>query len=254
MEDRKVRIALLGYGRMGRLVGTLAPDYGCHVVAIIDSGADATNSVLSQDTLADAEVCIDFTQPSAVLTNVHAVSALGRAMVVGTTGWQQQLDEAQRIVKKAGTGLVHGANFSIGMNAFYAIVDAAAEIMAGMPGYDTFGLELHHRGKADSPSGTARTLSQIVLKRMNGKKKVLFDTINRPIEAEELHFTSVRAGAIPGTHLIGFDSPADTIELKHTARSREGFAVGALLAARWIAGKRGVFDFRDIFFELLRQP
>ncbi|MCD4828872.1 MAG: 4-hydroxy-tetrahydrodipicolinate reductase [Candidatus Cloacimonetes bacterium] len=248
----RLPIALIGYGRMGHILHDLAADNGCEVVTIIDPYHEDGHKAINRQAVGDARVCIDFSQPDAAPGNIRAVCELGLPMVVGTTGWQRHLAEVGEMVSTHGVGLVHGANFSVGMNAFYAIVDAAAELMNGLPGYDPFGLELHHNGKADSPSGTAHTLSQILLARLERKTAARFDRVQDGIEPNELHFASVRAGAVPGTHIVGFDSPADTIELKHTARNRTGFAVGALLAARWVAERKGLFDFRDIFFEVIR--
>ncbi len=242
-----LKIALIGYGQMGKILERLAPKNGCEVVAIIDPHHPDYPSEITPETLKDASVCIEFTQPGAVLDNIKAIAACGRNMVIGTTGWK--LDEAK--LDQNQIGMVHGSNFSVGMNAMYMIVEAAAKIMNALPEYDPYGYELHHRLKKDSPSGTAKTLAQILLNRIDRKNRCEFDKLDREIEVDELHFSSTRAGSIPGEHVIGFDSPADSVRIVHTARNREGFAMGALRAAKWIDGVTGIYDFREIFRELV---
>jgi 4-hydroxy-tetrahydrodipicolinate reductase len=155
------------------------------------------------------------------------------------------------MVKSSGIGMVYADNFSLGMNLFYRLIDYAGKIMDKVKEYEAFGFEMHHRFKADSPSGTARVISDIMLNNLSRKSSVQFERLNRPIRQDEFHFVSLRGGNIPGVHCIGFDSDADTIELKHTARNRNGFAVGALLAANMINGKTGLYSFRDIFDQLV---
>ncbi len=245
---QKLKIALVGYGQMGKILERMAPEHGCEVVAIIDPYQEGYPSEITPETLKDAEVCIEFTQPDAVIGNMKAIAACGRNMVVGTTGWKPE------DVRIDGTkiGMVYGSNFSVGMNAMYLIVEAAANVMNALPEYDPYGYELHHKLKKDSPSGTARTLAGILLENIDRKDRALYDCIERKIEPEELHFSSTRAGNIPGEHVIGFDSAADSIQIVHTARNREGLALGAIKAAKWIAGKKGVHDFRAIFRELVK--
>ncbi|MBT4333854.1 MAG: 4-hydroxy-tetrahydrodipicolinate reductase, partial [Candidatus Cloacimonetes bacterium] len=143
------------------------------------------------------------------------------------------------------TGFIYGSNFSVGMNLFFSIIESAAKLMNKAEDYDLFGLEMHHNKKKDSPSGTAKVLSEIILQNIDRKTKVQYDKLDRKIEQDELHFTSVRSGNIPGTHSISFDSEADTIELKHTARNRNGLALGAIKAAKWINNKTGFYNFTD---------
>jgi len=194
-----MRIAIVGYGKMGRLIEQLAPDYGCTVHACIDIGGD-----LRQAKGADA--AIEFTIPSAVLSNVEGLAAIGVPVVVGTTGWLLEMDQVRASVEKHGTGLVWSPNFSIGVNVFARLVREAAQLLAKEPQYGAWAWEIHHHTKRDAPSGT-------LLKLVHEMKAVGYE---RPIDA-----ASNRAGAHPGTHEIGFDSAADTITLRHTARSRE---------------------------------
>jgi 4-hydroxy-tetrahydrodipicolinate reductase len=242
----RLPIAIIGYGAMGHLIEKLAPDHRCEVVAIIDP-LTGTPTITAEST-GEAEVLIDFTNPSAVRGNAEAAAALGKNLVIGTTGWETD----RKAVTALGDyiGIVYGANFSIGVNLFYQIVETAARLMDAFPEYDPFGVEMHHNRKADSPSGTAKQLAGIVVDHLERKNAALYDRINRRIEPNEFHFASVRAGSIPGTHLVGFDSPSDTIELRHTVRNREGLANGALRAARWIRDKKGFHSFTDVFPEL----
>jgi 4-hydroxy-tetrahydrodipicolinate reductase len=240
-----LKIALIGYGKMGKMIEEKAKLMPMEIVAKIDPlQADCAREITAE-TLNGAEVCIEFTHPSAVIDNIVKVCSLGRNLVVGTTGWHDKLDEVKAMVEKSGIGMIYGSNLSIGMNLFYEIVEKAAQEFAKYDEYDAFGLELHHRQKADSPSGTAKELGNILLSGFESKTKLLYEKPEGKIQPEELHFASVRAGFIPGTHTIGFDSEADTIELTHRARNRTGFALGALKAALWIAGKQGFYTFRD---------
>lgn len=225
-----MKIALIGYGKMGRLVETVAKGRGHTIVAIIDPHQET--KTIDKTSLKGAEVCIDFTHPTTVLSNLKACASLGLNVVIGTTGWDQQLPQVKEIVNKSGIGCLYSANFSIGVNLFIKMVEEAAKLMNHFDEYDVAGLEYHHKQKVDSPSGTAKMLTEALLK--NGPRK------------KQCDFSSVRCGSIPGTHTIVFDSPADTITLSHEARSREGFAKGAVTAAEWIQGKKGLFTINDL--------
>jgi len=216
-----VRIAIVGYGKMGRLVEHLALARGIEVGAKIDIGDDPV-------TIDNVDVAIDFTMPGAVIGNVERIAARGINIVVGTTGWQDQMPRVKEIVEQHDIGLVWSPNFSIGVNAFFRIVEAASRLLND---YEAWAWEIHHSAKKDAPSGT-------LLK--------LVEEMKRAGYTGHVDVASNRAGKIPGTHEIGFDSAADTITLRHTARSREGFALGALKAAEWIAGKKGFHEFSEI--------
>ncbi len=246
-----IQIALIGYGKMGRMVHSLAEAAQCRICAIIDPEEPDYPSVINSETLGDAEVCIDFTHPAAVIDNLKKTVGCGKSVVIGTTGWLERMEEAREIISRYDGSMLWGANFSIGMNLFSRIVAAAAEAFDHFEGYDVYGCELHHRQKADSPSGTAIELSKIILDNMTRKEYPLYDRSENRIKPEELHFASIRAGFIPGTHTVGFDSEADTIELVHRVRSRSCFASGALQAARWIAGRKGIFSFQDMIKDIL---
>ncbi len=230
-------LALLGYGAMGRLVEQLAPRYG-FTVELRYTGADQrAGVVLDAERLRGAQVAIDFSTAAAVADNVERLAPLGVAVVIGTTGWADQLPRVRQAALAHGIGLVHGANFSIGVQVFYSIVAAAAQALAGDAEYDPWLYEIHHRRKRDAPSGTLRELRQVM-------ERAGYD---RPLDV-----ASSRAGAIPGTHVVGFDSEADTIRLEHQARNRSGFAQGALRAARWVLGHRGVYAWTDVWQDVAR--
>jgi 4-hydroxy-tetrahydrodipicolinate reductase len=219
-----MKLAIVGYGKMGKLIEQLAPEYGFTVHARVDVG-------YSPDLLKGSDVAIEFSSPDAVLGNIETLAALGIPAVVGTTGWLEHMDRVRSAVDKGGAGLVWAANFSIGVNVFLRAVHEAARLLASEPAYGAWAWEIHHSTKKDAPSGTLLALV----------KEMKAAGYQRNIDV-----SSSRAGTHPGTHEIGFDSAADTITLRHTARSREGFARGALKAAQWIPGKKGVFEFKEI--------
>ena len=190
---------------------------------------------LVRDTLRGVDVAVEFSNAAAAPENVRCLAAEGVRTVVGTTGWYAQLAEVRRAVEESQSGVVWGANFSIGVNVFLQIVAQAAALFAAHPAYEAWGWEMHHAAKKDAPSGTLLRLA---------------DAMHASGYEKSISLSANRAGTHPGTHEIGFDAPEDTITLRHTARSREGFARGALEAARWLAGKQGFFEFREILGEL----
>ena len=247
-----MNIAIIGYGKMGREIEKIAKSKGINVASIIDpSDSNARYRAISQESLKDADVCLDFTNPEAALENIRKAAALGKNIVVGTTGWYGRMDEARKIVEKAGTGLIWSGNFSIGVNIFFGIVENSAKIIDKFDDYDIFVHELHHSQKADSPSGTAAMIGKILIGSIRRKSKIVTEEVKRRIEPDELHISSTRAGKIFGTHIVGFDSDADSIELRHTAKGRQGFASGALMAAEWINGKRGFYGIADMMDEIM---
>lgn len=226
-------LAIVGYGKMGKLIEQLAAGYGFTVKLKLDEFNNARYEGLTPENFRGIDVAIDFSIPSAVPTNVEGISALGINIVVGTTGWLEHLDRVRGAVEKNGIGLVWSPNYSVGVNAFLRLVAEAARLLASQPEYGAWAHEIHHSTKKDAPSGT-------LLKLVDEMKKAGY--------ARGIDVSSNRAGAHPGTHEIGFDSAADTITLRHVARSREGFARGALQAAQWIVGKKGIYEFADIVF------
>jgi 4-hydroxy-tetrahydrodipicolinate reductase len=223
-----VKLAIIGNGAMGRLVRTLAEADGHEVGRIITSQDSARGMDELAELLRGHDAAIDFSIAAAVLKNIEAAARAGVPLVEGTTGWNDREAEARRLVAAHAGALVYGANFSVGVNLFYRIVARAAELFAATD-YAPFIEEAHHSRKRDAPSGTALKLRDLLAARI----------------AHDISVASTRAGHIPGTHRVGFDSAADHITLTHTARTREGFAAGALLAARWIEGKRGVYEFSE---------
>jgi 4-hydroxy-tetrahydrodipicolinate reductase len=228
-----MNLALIGYGKMGKLIEQLAPTQGAVVQLKLDEFNNANFEGITSQNFRGVDVAIDFSIPVAAVENIERISALGVNIVVGTTGWFEHLDRVRTVIANNGTGLVWSPNFSIGVNAFFRIVAEAARLMANETAYEAWAYEIHHSAKKDAPSGTLwKLIEQMKKAGYTGK-----------IDA-----SSNRAGAHPGTHEIGFDSAADTITLRHAARSREGFAQGALRAASWIAGKKGFYEFSDIVF------
>jgi 4-hydroxy-tetrahydrodipicolinate reductase len=230
-----MNLAIVGYGKMGHLIDELAPQYGCEVKLRLDVDNNAKFEGLTKENFRGIDAAIEFSTPSTAPENIERVARLGVNAVVGTTGWFSEMDRARKAVERAGTGLVWSPNFSVGVSIFFQLVAEAARRMGRQNEYGAWAWEIHHATKKDAPSGTLLALVETM--KQNGYP--------RPIDT-----SASRAGAHPGTHEIGFDSAADTITIRHTARSREGFARGALRAARWIVGKRGFFDFRQIVNEL----
>ena len=234
-----MRIALIGYGKMGREIESIARQQGETIAQVFEIG-----NVVRPESLSDVDVCIDFSMPDAVLSNIRAAVAARRDIVVGTTGWYQHLPELKNEVKES--GLLYSANFSLGMNYFFRLVRRAGELMNGAAEYDPYVHEVHHRQKLDSPSGTALRLARILMETIDRKKEILTQPSVGQIGPEMLHVTSTRAGVVAGTHTVAFDSEADFIELKHVAKTRQGFALGALAAARWLHGRKGIYTMDDV--------
>ncbi|MBN1780284.1 dihydrodipicolinate reductase [bacterium] len=232
-----MKIGLVGYGKMGKIIESLAPNHGLEVGARFDIGNPLQDDAQTRQILKDIPVLIEFSTPESVMHNIRCGLALEKQMVVGTTGWHDHIDEVKDLVEKNGTGLVHASNFSLGVNLFYEILKNAGPIMARFEQYVPFMEEQHHQFKKDAPSGTAKVIRELI--------QPYFDT--------EIPISCVRAGYIPGSHAVVFDSRVDTIKLEHVARNREGFAEGALIAARWIQDQKGLFGFQDILGTLLQQ-
>jgi len=247
-----MNIAIIGYGKMGHEIEKAARDRGISTIRIDPNAEGADYREISRESLKDADVCVEFTNPDVVVGNIEKVSKLGKNIVVGTTGWYGSMDKVKGVVKNAGIGLIWSGNFSIGVNAYFKIIEQAGKIMNNIKDYDVFVHEFHHSQKADSPSGTAVMIGKIIIENMERKNKVVTEELKRKIEPNELHISSTRGGSIPGTHIVGFDSAADTIELKHTARNRSGFALGAVMAAEWIKGRKGFYDINDLMKDIVQ--
>lgn len=241
-----MHLALIGYGKMGKEINSLAKNRNITIKSIIDPiEPAATHKKISLEALKNIDVAIDFTHPSVVFENIEKIAACKVNLVVGTTGWLDKLGEVQDIVEINQTGLIYSSNFSIGVNLFWKILERACELFNQFEEYDVFGSEFHHAKKADAPSGTAKSCADIILKNFPRKKNLITHALDRPIQPEELNFTATRGGAVPGTHSVYFDSAIDTVEITHAARNRQGFAAGALACAEWIYGKKGIYTMEE---------
>jgi 4-hydroxy-tetrahydrodipicolinate reductase len=229
--SRPLNLVVLGIGKTGSLVAQVAAERG-HRVQTIDADVNANAAWLTRENLQAADVLIDFTTPDAVLPNIAAAIRASKPMVVGTTGWYREIERIKKLVEDAGTGFVFGANFSYGVNLFFQIMKAAAPALK--QGYTGHITETHHVHKKDAPSGTAITLRRI----LQAGSEV------------EVGITSIRQGEVTGVHTLELESAGDHLLLTHEARSRRTFAEGAVLAAEWIAGKRGFYEFKDVFAQL----
>jgi 4-hydroxy-tetrahydrodipicolinate reductase len=226
-----LKILLVGHGKMGRIVESIAAEYGCDIAGVIDPQSASHGGGPDAERWRGVDVAVDFTSPDAVMRNAPLLARRGINLVIGTTGWAQHEAGLRRIVADAGIGAVVAPNFSTGVVLFEAIVAHAAKLFAPQRDFGAFLHEAHHAAKKDAPSGTALLL----------RRAMEQAGFTRPIDV-----SSTRAGSIPGTHTIGFDGPAETITLSHAARDRSAFARGALTAARWVVGKRGWYTMKDV--------
>ena len=224
---------------MGHEIETAAREQGETIAGTFDIG-----NPVDVASLADVDVCIEFSTPQTVLQNIRVAIEARRDIVVGTTGWYDHLPEIRASVRDS--GLLYSPNFSIGVNIVFRLVRNAAKLMNKATEYDLYIHETHHRQKVDSPSGTALKLGEILLSEIDRKKRLETHALERRIEPEELHVSSTRVGTFAGTHTVGFESEADLIEITHTAKSRRGFALGAVRAAQWLKGRKGVFTMDDV--------
>jgi 4-hydroxy-tetrahydrodipicolinate reductase len=233
-----MKLAIVGYGKMGHLVEQLAPRFGFEVAIKLDEFNNKGACGITEADFRGIDVAIEFSVPDAAVANLSKLAALRVPVVVGTTGWLDHLDEVKAEVERHQSALVWSPNFSIGVQIFFRTAAEMAKLMAKQPDYGAWAWEIHHQTKRDTPSGTIHKLMEAM--RQAGYSK-------------PVNLSSNRAGAHPGTHEIGFDAPADSLTLRHTARSREGFARGALQAAQWIAGKQGFYEFSEILFATKRE-
>lgn len=255
MSAKKARlnVALVGYGRMGKEIEAILVERGHKVVARFDpSGGEGVETEVKASLLSGMDGVIEFSLPGAVRSNAKIYGQAKINAVIGTTGWDADRDEVKKIVESAGIGYVYGSNYSIGAHLFFRLVADAARLINGVDEYDMMIHEFHHKGKADSPSGTALTAAAHVLANLDRKTVIQTESLDRPIRPEELHVSSTRGGAIPGVHTAMLDSLADSIEITHTARSRRGFALGSVLALEWLLGKRGFHNVEDWINDVLK--
>ncbi|HET9039934.1 MAG TPA: dihydrodipicolinate reductase C-terminal domain-containing protein, partial [Gemmatimonadales bacterium] len=228
-----MRIVIIGDGKMGRAVASLAEARGHVIHALVGGGENASGRALTAERLKGADVAVEFTRPDAAVANLERLVDAGVPVVTGTTGWLDQLPRVTAHVERCGGALLHAANFSFGVHLFLRAARDLAARFAGHPEFDAFILEEHHAAKLDAPSGTARELRQ---------------RVRASDPARDFPITSIRAGTTPGTHLVAYDGQYERVTLAHVARSRGGFAAGALAAAEWLPGRRGVFTVEDMLF------
>lgn len=231
----EMKIAIIGYGKMGKLIDRLAPEYGFDVSLRLNRENNGNGQGFVEKNFEGVSVAIEFSTALAAADNIERAARLGVNIVTGTTGWFGEIDRARKAAEQTGVGIVWGSNYSVGIHIFGQVVSQTARLMGTQEEYESWAWEIHHAAKKDAPSGTLLALV----------KKMKESNYDRRIDVN-----SNRAGQHPGTHEIGFDSGSDTITLRHVARNRECYARGALRAARWVVGKKGFFDFKDIFDQL----
>lgn len=253
MANSRLKIALVGYGRMGQEIETILVERGHAVAARFDTQAmPGVDTLLSPEKLAGLDGVIEFSLPGAVAANAAVYAQAGVSVVLGTTGWEKDRDTVRALVEKAGTAYLYGSNFSVGVHLFYRLTAKLAALVDGQDQYDIAIHEFHHNKKADSPSGTALSAAEHVLAHCSRKTAIQADALrDRPIRPEELHVSSTRLGSIPGTHTVFADSLADSIEITHTVRSRRGLALGSVLAMEWLQGKRGFMEVSAFMSDVL---
>lgn len=234
-----MRIAIVGFGRMGRMVYGKIVESGVHAIsAVIDpyaAGPKITSRELTAAALASSDAAIDFTAPEKALENIGIYAEASIPVAIGTTGWYERMDEAKAIVERTGARIICSANFSIGVSIFLQLVSEAGRLIDKAGGYDAAIEEIHHRGKADAPSGTALMAAERLISAMHAKTGIIRGNPEGRIPDDRIGISSLRVGHVPGTHTVTLDGEDDTIEIRHTARSRSGFASGAIKAAEWIA-------------------
>lgn len=247
-----MKVAVVGYGRMGQNIKKILLNEKKITVVTIDKyNENADYDKLTHDSLSDVDVAIDFTFPNEVISNTKIYVKNNINVVMGTTGWYDKINEVKNIVGK-NIGFIWSGNFSLGVNIFFRIIKASAKLFNNFSEYDPLLYEIHHKQKQDSPSGTASMIAKILINELTNKKNIITDKLNKKINEDEIHTASIRGGYYPGTHTVMFDSIVDTIELKHTARNRDGFANGSIAAAKWINGKKGFYSIDDYMNDIIK--
>jgi 4-hydroxy-tetrahydrodipicolinate reductase len=246
-----MNIALLGYGKMGKIIEKIATDRKHNIILKIDHD---NQHELTAENLKKADVVIEFTMPASVLSNIQHCFDAGVPVVVGTTGWYEHLAQVKQNCNDSGSTLLYASNFSVGVNIFFHINRKLAKLMNNYPYYDVQVEEIHHTQKLDSPSGTAITIAEGIIDNLDRKKEWMNvltaegnDADDSSLKNEQVLIESFRIDSVPGTHTVIYDSEVDTIEFKHTAHNRNGFALGAVLAAEWVHNKKGFFSVQEMF-------
>lgn len=248
-----MKIGIVGYGGMGRMIEQDAIARGIEIGCIIDPIAkEATHKEISTESVKGIDVLIDFTLPKVIMENIKKYCELKANVIIGTTGWYNNIDEVKKMAIDANIKFMWASNFSIGVNIYASIIDMATRLINHANDYDIWAYEIHHNNKADSPSGTAKTLSQTIINNIDRKNKIVYEMLDRKIAKDEIHFASVRGGPVNFEHTIGFDSAADCISIKHAARNRSGYAAGAVLASIWLDKKQpGYYELEDFMKEII---
>jgi 4-hydroxy-tetrahydrodipicolinate reductase len=234
----KVNVGLIGYGKMGKMIESIAAKHAVSVLTYFDIDDVFHISDLVREKITNIDVLLDFSVADAVLDNVKNAAHYGKKLVIGTTGWYDKMEKIREFVQQNKSGVIYGTNFSLGVNLLFKISEYAGRLFSAFDDYDVYIEEAHHKMKKDAPSGTALSLHRLLQK--NYKDTVI------PVK-------SVRAGYIPGTHAIKFDSAVDSVTVEHVARNRIGFSEGALMAARWIVDKTGFYEFQDVLDDILNR-
>lgn len=232
-----MKTAIIGYGRMGKTIEKLLLERGHEVVARFNREG------IDKDQLKKAEVAIEFSRPEAVVGNLARCFEAGVPVVCGTTGWLAQFDEVSEMCRQQQGGLLYSSNFSVGVNLFFALNKKLASLMNAYPDYEVAIDEIHHTQKLDAPSGTAISLAEQIIEELERKEGWSMEDVS---EAKHLHIEAKRLNDVPGTHRVSYQSPIDTIEITHTAHSRKGFALGAVVAAEFLLGRQGIFSMTDV--------
>lgn len=235
-----MNIALIGYGKMGQTIEREAQKKGHNILLRVTS---ANTHELDTEHLQNMDVAIEFTRPEAAKANVLKCLEAGVNVVCGTTGWNEQVPEAEQMAVSRGLAFLHASNFSVGVNIFFEINKLLATLMSGHPEYNITVKETHHTQKKDAPSGTAITIAEQILERTDRKKRWVLNDINH---MDAIPIFAHRVENVPGTHRVSYNSQVDSIEISHVANNRDGFAHGAVLAAEYIAGKQGIFTIKDV--------
>ncbi|MFA5480580.1 MAG: 4-hydroxy-tetrahydrodipicolinate reductase, partial [Candidatus Muiribacteriota bacterium] len=234
-------------GKMGKAIERIAKERKHQITAVIDPFNNDCIKEISKENLNNAEICIEFSTPTAFRNNMEKLAETGIHTVTGTTGWYENKSEIFELFNKNNCSLLWGSNFSIGMNVFYLMLEKASAIINKAEMYDVSALEVHHKEKKDSPSGTACVIADILVENIERKTNVKYDISKDKINENTIHFASLRNGWVPGSHSVMIDSEFDTIELSHKARNRNGFALGAVMAAEWFIDKKGIYRAEDFF-------
>jgi 4-hydroxy-tetrahydrodipicolinate reductase len=241
-----MKIALIGFGGMGRAVHRIALERGHNVSVIVDPNSEeATHKNLESAPIEEVDMVVDFSLGESAISNLELCIKAGKNLVTGSTGWYDDLPKVKDLVGGSEIGFLWSSNFSIGVNLYFKMIESASKMINKFDEYDIWGHEIHHFNKADSPSGTAKSLEKILLENISRKDSVVEDKLDRRREDNEIHFSSVRGGAVNFGHTIAFDSAADRITISHEARCRDGYALGAVKAAEWLSDKNGYFEMND---------